>query len=164
MRVQLPLGALRPPSVAEQSRSQRVGKFGNPPGSGPGDRRFKSDHADSTTLRWVPCWYGKTTVNRPDAGSIPATAAVRSVECEVRSAKSSISSSLPPSNFTLQCALGRAAKVPGFQPGQAGSIPAGHSQTGSVAQRQSSCPLSNSAWVRVRAPPEGWSVPLNDAG
>jgi hypothetical protein len=26
------------------------------------------------------------------------------------------------------CALGRAAEVPGFQPGKAGSIPAGHSQ------------------------------------
>ena len=27
------------------------------------------------------------------------------------------------------CALGRAAKVSGFQPGEAGSTPAGHSQT-----------------------------------
>ena len=26
-------------------------------------------------MRWVLCWYGKATVNRPDAGSIPATAA-----------------------------------------------------------------------------------------
>ena len=26
-------------------------------------------------MRWVLCWYGKATVNRRDAGSIPATAA-----------------------------------------------------------------------------------------
>ena len=26
-------------------------------------------------LLWVLCWYGKATVNRRDAGSIPATAA-----------------------------------------------------------------------------------------
>ena len=26
-------------------------------------------------MRWVLCWYGKATVNRPDAGSIPAAAA-----------------------------------------------------------------------------------------
>ena len=28
-----------------------------------------------TRLRWGPCWYGQAAVNRPDAGSIPATAA-----------------------------------------------------------------------------------------
>ncbi len=27
-------------------------------------------------MRWVLCWYGKATVNRRDAGSIPATAAL----------------------------------------------------------------------------------------
>jgi hypothetical protein len=27
-------------------------------------------------MRWVLCWYGKATVNRRDAGSIPATAAI----------------------------------------------------------------------------------------
>ena len=26
-------------------------------------------------MRWVPCWYGRAAVNRPDAGSIPAAAA-----------------------------------------------------------------------------------------
>lgn len=26
-------------------------------------------------FRWVLCWYGKATVNRPDAGSIPAAGA-----------------------------------------------------------------------------------------
>ena len=30
-----------------------------------------------TSMRWVPCWYGKAAVNRRDAGSIPATAASR---------------------------------------------------------------------------------------
>ena len=53
-------------------------------------------------LRWGPCWYGQAAVNRRDAGSIPATAAF---------------------NFR---ALGRAAEVPAFQAGQAGSTPAGH--------------------------------------
>ncbi len=38
------------------------------------------------------------------------------------------SSTLSPSALTT-CALGRAAKVPGFQPGEAGSTPAGHFQT-----------------------------------
>ena len=28
-------------------------------------------------MRWVPCWYGCAAVNRADAGSIPATAALR---------------------------------------------------------------------------------------
>ena len=27
-------------------------------------------------MRWVLCWYGKAAVNRPVAGSIPATAAL----------------------------------------------------------------------------------------
>lgn len=41
------------------------------------------------SLRWVPCWYGKTTVNRPDAGSIPAAAACQSRgKKKVRNAKS----------------------------------------------------------------------------
>ena len=34
-----------------------------------------------------------------------------------------------PSPSASTCALGRAAKVPGFQPGEAGSIPAGHSDS-----------------------------------
>lgn len=66
------------------------------------------------------------------------------------------------------CASDRAVKVPGFQPGQAGSTPAGHSSSGPVAQWQATagaidattwrCPLITSAWVRV--PP----VPLDSAG
>ena len=66
-------------------------------------------------MRWVLCWYGKATVNRPDAGSIPATAAL------------SGSLSLVILHWSFNRALGRAAKVPAFQAGQAGSIPAGHS-------------------------------------
>ena len=57
-------------------------------------------------MRWVLCWYGRATVNRLAAGSIPASAAA--------------------------CVLGRAAEVPGFQPGEAGSIPAGHSFKASI--------------------------------
>ena len=30
----------------------------------------------TNVMRWVLCWYGKATVNRRDAGSIPAIAAV----------------------------------------------------------------------------------------
>ena len=51
------------------------------------------------------------------------------------------------------CALGRAAEVPGFQPGEAGSTPAGHSFIESVAQRQSRCLLSRRLEVRF-LPPE----------
>ena len=28
-------------------------------------------------MRWSPCWYGRAAVNRADAGSIPAAAALR---------------------------------------------------------------------------------------
>ncbi len=33
------------------------------------------------------------------------------------------------------CALGRAAEVPGFQPGEVGSTPAGHSRTMMIGDR-----------------------------
>lgn len=69
---------------------QDVGKLGIPRASGARDRWFKSSRPDYL-MRWVLCWYGKATVNRRDAGSIPASAALR--------------------------ALGRAAKVPAFQAG-----------------------------------------------
>ena len=63
---------------------------------------------------------------------------------------------LPYLPLETTCVLGRAAKAPVFQTGEAGSTPAGHSFElfGSVARRQSGCLLSTSA--RVRVPP----VPL----
>ena len=51
VRVQLPLGALWDLkfgiSDLRSADDPRVGKLGNPPGLGPGERRFKSDRADS---------------------------------------------------------------------------------------------------------------------
>ena len=46
-----------------------------PPALEAGDRWFESSRPDSL-MRWVLCWYGKATVNRRDAGSIPASAAL----------------------------------------------------------------------------------------
>ena len=36
-----------------------------------------NDSFQRPLLRWGPCWYGQAVVTRPDAGSIPATAAPR---------------------------------------------------------------------------------------
>ena len=36
-----------------------------------------ASRTDNDLMRWVLCWYGKATVNRRDAGSIPASAALR---------------------------------------------------------------------------------------
>ena len=63
--VQVPLGALL----------QDVGKSGIPRVPETRDRWFKSSRPDS--MRWVLCWYGRATVNRLVAGSIPAAAASR---------------------------------------------------------------------------------------
>ena len=60
--------------VARTRTYQDVGKFGIPRASGARDRWFKSSRPDSL-MRWILCWYGKATVNRRDAGSIPAPAA-----------------------------------------------------------------------------------------
>ena len=50
VRVQLPLGALWDLtfeiSDLRSADAPRVGKLGNPPGLGPGERRFESDRAD----------------------------------------------------------------------------------------------------------------------
>ena len=63
LRVQVPLGALL----------QDVGKSGIPRVPETRDRWFKSSRPD--LMRWVLCWYGRATVNRFVAGSIPASAA-----------------------------------------------------------------------------------------
>src|SRR5262245_45117532 len=68
-------------------------------------------------------------------GSIPVTAALRKDKpigdgsgLENRRAMSLGGSTPSPSASTKRRALGRAAKAPAFQAGQAGSIPAGHSR------------------------------------
>ena len=63
LRVQVPLGALL----------QDVGKSGIPRVPETRDRWFKSSRPD--LMRWVLYWYGRATVNRFVAGSIPASAA-----------------------------------------------------------------------------------------
>ena len=35
-----------------------------------------ASRTDDDLMRWVLCWHGKAAVNRPDAGSIPASAAL----------------------------------------------------------------------------------------
>ena len=102
-----------------------------PPVSGIGARWFKSSRPDYL-LRWVLCWYGKATVNRRDAGSIPASAAERKGKptgdgsCLESSRAPSAPCEFDSHSFRF-CVLGRAAEAPGFQPGEAGSTPAGHS-------------------------------------
>ena len=63
LRVQVPLGALL----------QDVGKSGIPRVPETRERWFESSRPD--LMRWVLCWYGRATVNRFVAGSIPASAA-----------------------------------------------------------------------------------------
>ena len=36
-----------------------------------------ASRTDNDMMRWPPCWYGRAAVNRADAGSIPAAAALR---------------------------------------------------------------------------------------
>ena len=119
-----------------------------------------------THLRWSPRWYGQAPVKRPGTGSIPVTAAPygrasqlamaavsKTVEpfdadatlnvtranrpwirCASRDAeKSLVSSTLTPSALR---ALDRAAEVPAFQAGEAGSTPAGHSCSTQLNRRR----------------------------
>ena len=91
-------------------------------------------------MRWVLCWYGKATVNRPDAGSIPAAAAFAAEPPVEKWKGSKVEESVDRPKAVLGLfdlatfrlldfprALGRSAQAPAFQAGQAGSIPAGHS-------------------------------------
>ena len=72
MRVRLPLGALRNRSetwdaIATSEWSIR--------GRWPLANLVRQPRISPSSLRWGPCWYGRTAVNRLVAGSIPATAA-----------------------------------------------------------------------------------------
>ena len=92
-----------------------------------------------TQLRWGPCWYGQAAVKRPDAGSIPATAALNGRASQLATATVPKTVEPPTSRVpglegstpspSAECALGRAAEVPAFQAGEAGSTPAGHFET-----------------------------------
>ena len=83
----------------------------------------------------APCLYGRAAVNRFVAGSIPASAAYENGGAS-RWATAAASTAVEPFHDGLEgstpspsagtCALGRAAEVPSFQPGEAGSTPAGH--------------------------------------
>lgn len=72
VRVRLPLGTLskRPIGVWESLR--------NPPGLGPGDRRFESGHPDFLEFPYRGCmsWFMRLSVKEESAGSIPAPGAV----------------------------------------------------------------------------------------
>ena len=74
VRVRLPLGALI--IRTWESLGFRVLRAHEIVGSNPAVLTGAS-RTDSDLMRWVLCWYGKATVNRPDAGSIPASAALR---------------------------------------------------------------------------------------
>ena len=170
VRVRLPLGALRNRSetwdaIATSEWSIR--------GRWPLANLVRQPRISPSSLRWGPCWYGRTAVNRLVAGSIPATAAdnrsrqiavgwllrtrlhtthekhaiwkssgwMRSLSRKQVRVPPVVGSSPTASAFETHrsqhgCtdarttrASGRAAKVPGFQPGQAGSTPVGHSST-----------------------------------
>ena len=119
-------------------------------------------------MRWVPCWYGRATVNRFVAGSIPASAAFAERKgkpigdgsrFESGRAISLESSTLSPSAYiTCSWPSGKGSRLPTWR-GEFDSRRALFRLIGSVAQRQSRCLLSTSA--RVRVPP----VPLKpDAG
>jgi hypothetical protein len=67
VRVRLPLGTWF---------VRGVGKPGNPPGSGPGERRFESGRPDSFTPdRGSMSWFMCLPVKEEPAGSIPAPGA-----------------------------------------------------------------------------------------
>jgi hypothetical protein len=91
---------------------RRVGKFGNPRAPEARDRRFESGHAD---LFAVPA-----KVERNCGGARVGTGGrLLTALAQVRF--------LPPQlEMKTQRALGRAAKAPVFQTGQAGPTPAGH--------------------------------------
>ena len=71
--VRLPLGALN--IRTWESLGFRVPREHEIVGSNPTVLTGAS-YTDNDLMRWVLCWYGKATVNRPDAGSIPASAAL----------------------------------------------------------------------------------------
>ena len=126
VRVRLPLGALY--SAYGKAWQFRLLRKQEIVGSNP---TAPTDTPSGCRLRWGPCWYGQAPVKRTDTGSIPVTAAQRKDKpmgdgscLENSRAMSLVSSTLTPSAV---CALDRAAKVPVFQTGEAGSIPAGHS-------------------------------------
>ena len=135
MRVRLPPGAFcggaapLEKGVAGTSY-RRVGKFGNPRAPEARDRRFNPAtptrhqakakctfrHGGENTmpLRWCSCWYGLAAVNR----------SCRRFDSCHRSL-----------NKNQNRALGRAAKAPAFQAGEAGSTPAGHFVHGIAVER-----------------------------
>ena len=82
-----------------------VGKPGIPPVSGTGERRFKSDHADSPVLGRLSC----------GGARVGTSGRLLIVITQVRF--------LPPQ---LAVPLAERLKAPVLQTGQAGSIPAGH--------------------------------------
>ena len=92
-------------------RFRCVGKPGIPPVSGTGERRFKSDHADSPVLGRLSC----------GGARVGTSGRLLNVITQVRF--------LPPQ--LLACPrqtvpLAERLKAPVLQTGQAGSIPAGH--------------------------------------
>ena len=74
VRVQLPLNALR--FRTWESLVFRVPREHEIVGSNPTVLTGAS-RTDNDMMRWSPCWYGRAAVNRADAGSIPAAAALR---------------------------------------------------------------------------------------
>ena len=55
-------------------------------------------------------------------------------------------------SFRLACALGRAAEVPGFQPGEVGSTPTGHSDVIGDRLMAGCLPLKQEMEVRALLP------------
>lgn len=118
VRVRFPLGAL----------VQDVGKPGNPPVSGTGNRGFNSHRPDC--LRCGPM-VRHLPVKETIAGSTPATAASGRAS---RLATASVSKTderkpwgFDSLSFRLVCPW-PSSKVPVFQTGEVGSIPTGHSR------------------------------------
>ncbi len=67
-------------------------------------------------MRWGPCWYGQAAVNRNDAGSIPATAALDETEGQAGPIQASMPDRCPrwhPARTrTSSCSLARSTPAP----------------------------------------------------
>ena len=84
-RVQLPLGAFdlrvwESLVIRVHGAHEIVGSGTDRPKAGLVPAILTPAFGGIIVLRWVLCWYGKATVNRRDAGSIPATAALDQTE------------------------------------------------------------------------------------